>query len=50
MKEKLGIPDHSPLRATCIVVSSKLKNKTPAFHQKIVLFETRDHCNVKYKY
>ena len=26
------------------------KNKTVAFLQKLVLFETGDHCNVKYKY
>ena len=41
--------DHLPLKATCIV-TSQLKNKTDAFHQKIVLFATRDHGDVKYKY
>ena len=49
MKATLAIPDHWPLIATCIV-TSKLKYKTAAFHQKVVLFETRDHCDVKYKY
>ena len=49
MKETLAIPDHWPLKATSIV-TSYLRYKTAAFHQKIVLFETRDHCDVKYKY
>ena len=48
-KEKTISPDHWPLRATCIV-NNWLKNKTAAFHQKTVLFETGDHCDVKYKY
>ena len=41
MKEKLGIPDHSPLRATCIV-GNWLKNKTPPF---LLL---KKNCDVKY--
>ena len=49
MNEKCGIPDHWALTATSIV-GNYLKNKTAAFHQKIVLFETRDHCDVKYQY
>ena len=47
IKKKLGIPDHSPLRATCIV-GNWLKNKTPPFLPKIILLKTGDHCDVKY--
>ena len=41
--------DHLPLRATKIATSI-LKIQTEAFLPKMILLESRDHCDLKFKY
>ena len=43
------MPDHWPLRAT-EVANSILKIQTEPFLQKLILLESGDHCDLKFKY
>ena len=43
------MPDHLSQRATKIA-SSILKIKIQAFLQKMILLESGDHCDLKFKY
>ena len=43
------MPDHWPLTATK-VATSILKIQTEVFLQKLILLESGDHCDLKFKY
>ena len=48
-QRKTYMPDHWPLRATK-VATSILKIQTSTFLPKMMLLESGDHCDLKFKY